>query len=63
MMVLKWWGRFGRDFASSVPLTIVYCSLWTSAYAFSKAERFSRTSATGLCGHFLPSKLKMRSCG
>jgi hypothetical protein len=34
---VKWWGRFWWDFASSVPLTIVYCSVWTSAYAFSKA--------------------------
>ena len=34
---VKWWGRFLGDFASSVPLSIVYCSIWTSAYAFSKA--------------------------
>ena len=34
---VKWWGRFWGDFASSVPLTIVYCSTWTSAYAFCKA--------------------------
>jgi len=33
----KWWERFWGQFASSVSLTIVYCSLWTSAYAFSKA--------------------------
>jgi hypothetical protein len=34
---VKWWSRFWGDFASSLPLTIVYCSIWTSAYSFSKA--------------------------
>jgi hypothetical protein len=34
---VKWWGRFWGDFASSLPLMIVYCSIWTSAYSFSKA--------------------------
>jgi hypothetical protein len=34
---VKWWGRFWGDFAWSVPPTIVYCSIWTSSYAFTKA--------------------------
>lgn len=34
---VKWWSRFRGDFASSLPLTIIYCSIWTSAYSFSKA--------------------------
>ena len=34
---VKWWGRFWGDFASSGPIIIVYCSIWTSAYAFTKA--------------------------
>ena len=34
---VRWWGRFLGDFASSAPLSIVYCSIWTSAYAFIKA--------------------------
>ena len=34
---LKWWGRFWTDFAWSLPLMIVYCSIWTSAYSFFKA--------------------------
>ena len=34
---VKWWGRFWSELASSLPLTILYCSIWTSAYAFIKA--------------------------
>ena len=34
---VKWWRRFWGDLASSAPLMIVYCSIWTSAYAFAKA--------------------------
>ena len=34
---VKWWGRFWGEFASSAPVTIVYCSIWTGAYAFTKA--------------------------
>ena len=34
---VKWWGRFWDDFAWSLPPTIVYCSIWTSAFAFIKA--------------------------
>ena len=33
----KWWGRFWGEVVWSVPITIVYCSIWTSAYAFFKA--------------------------
>jgi hypothetical protein len=36
---VKWWGRFWDGFASSLPLMIGYCSVWTSAYAFIKARR------------------------
>ena len=35
---VNWWGRFWGDFASSLPLLIGYCSIWTSAYAFIKAR-------------------------
>ena len=34
---VKWWSRFWGDFASSLPLIIAYCSIWTSAYSFVKA--------------------------
>jgi Na+/H+-translocating membrane pyrophosphatase len=34
---VRWWGRFWGDVASSALLSIVYCSIWTSAYAFIKA--------------------------
>lgn len=35
---VKWWGRFWSGFASSLPLAIGYCSIWTSAYALIKAR-------------------------
>lgn len=34
---VKWWGRFWGDLASSLPLMIGYCTIWTTAYAFTKA--------------------------
>lgn len=34
---VKWWDRFWGDFASSAPIAIGYCSIWTTAYAFIKA--------------------------
>ena len=36
----EWWLRFG-EFASSLPLTIGYSSIWTSAYAFTRAGKAS----------------------
>jgi len=41
---VKWWGRFWTDFAWSVPLMIVYCSIWTSAYSLGKAGAKSSQS-------------------
>lgn len=34
---IKWWGRFWGDLAWSILPTIIYCSIWTSVYAFFKA--------------------------
>ena len=34
---VKWWRRFWGEVASALPLMIVYCSIWTGAYAFIKA--------------------------
>jgi|SRR5678815_5158435 hypothetical protein len=38
---VKWWSRFWGEVASSLPLTIFYCSVWTTAYSFIKAGRAS----------------------
>jgi hypothetical protein len=50
---VQWWSRFGRQFASSLPLTIGYCSIWTTAYALSKAGeplKRIRSAATPIGG-------------
>ena len=39
---VKWWGRFWSGFASSLLLMIGYSSIWTTAYAFTKARGVTR---------------------